>query len=56
MVDEDEESEEEWEEVDGEEVDEDVDMVVEMEEVGVSSDDVLSGYWELLDCLFCGKG
>lgn len=57
VVDEDEESDDEWEEVDGEDVDEDGDMVAEMEEVGPSGDDdALHGHWEPSDCLFCGKG
>lgn len=47
------ESEEEWEEVDGEEED----TVTEMEEAGPSSEEEqsLTGHWEPSDCLFCGK-
>lgn len=49
------ESEDEWEEVDG---DEDEDKVTEMEEAGPSSEEEqsLTGHWEPSDCLFCGKG
>ena len=56
VLDEEEESDDEWEEVDGEDVDaeEDGDTVAEMEEAG-PSDDPLSGHWEPSDCLFCGK-
>ncbi|KAG0623718.1 hypothetical protein M758_3G196000 [Ceratodon purpureus] len=56
LLDEEEESDDEWEEVDGEDVDaeEDGDTVAEMEEAG-PSDDPLSGHWEPSDCLFCGK-
>ncbi|KAG0623291.1 hypothetical protein M758_3G163200 [Ceratodon purpureus] len=49
-----EESDDEWEEVDGEDVEEDGDTVAEMEEAG-PSDDPLSGHWEPSDCLFCGR-
>lgn len=56
VVDEDEESDDEWEEVDGEDMNEDEegDTVAEMEEAG-PSDDPLSGHWEPSDCLFCGR-
>ena len=52
--DDEEDSDDEWEEVDGEDLDEDGDTVAEMEEAG-PSDDQPSGHWEPSDCLFCGS-
>lgn len=59
VVEDDEDSDDEWEEMDGADVDadedEDGDTVTEMEEAGPSDDDPLRGHWEPSDCLFCGK-
>jgi pre-60S factor REI1 len=54
---EDDDSDDEWEEVDGDETaaDEDEDTIAEMDEAGPSDDGVLSGDWDASDCLFCGK-